>query len=66
MEPEISVFGEKVELFESVELGWTGPRERRELAKSGSEASREMAWCTCQRIAYMKVKTGTRIHLSSH
>jgi len=35
--------GEKVELFERVELGWTGPRERRERAKSGSEASREMA-----------------------
>ena len=24
-------------------LGWTGPRERRERAKSGSEASRLMA-----------------------
>lgn len=34
---------EKVELLESVELGWTGPRERRERAKSGSEASRAIA-----------------------
>lgn len=40
-----------MEEFERVEEGWTGPRERRERAKSGSEASRLMAvemvlaWC---------------------
>ncbi len=33
----------KVEEFDSVELGWTGPSERRERAKSGSEASSAMA-----------------------
>ena len=32
-----------VEVFERVELGCTGPRERREAAKSGSRASRETA-----------------------
>ncbi len=39
--------GLKVDEFERVELGWTGPRERRDRAKSGSEASRLMAadWC---------------------
>lgn len=40
--------GLKVEEFERVELGWTGPRERRDLAKSGSEASRLMANDRCQ------------------
>lgn len=35
--------GEKVEELERVEEGWTGPRERRERAKSGSEASRFIA-----------------------
>lgn len=35
---------EKVELFERVDDGWTGPRERRERAKSGSEASRDIAF----------------------
>ena len=34
--------GRNVEVLESVELGWTGPRERREAAKSGSRASREI------------------------
>lgn len=34
---------ENVEELERVEEGWTGPRERRERAKSGSEASRFMA-----------------------
>lgn len=33
----------KVEELERVELGWTGPSERRERAKSGSEASRVIA-----------------------
>ncbi|KAK1808321.1 hypothetical protein LTR12_017318 [Friedmanniomyces endolithicus] len=33
----------KAELGEKVGLGWTAPRERRERAKSGSEASRLMA-----------------------
>lgn len=33
----------KVEVLERVELGWTGPRERREAAKSGSRASSEIA-----------------------
>ncbi len=32
--------GEKVEEFDSMGEGCTGPRERRERAKSGSEASR--------------------------
>lgn len=40
----------KVELFESVELGCTGPRERSERAKSGSEASRAMAR-SCQLVS---------------
>lgn len=50
-EGEGAELGEKVEEFERVEDGWTGPRERRERAKSGSEASRLMAgemvlaWC---------------------
>lgn len=35
--------GEKVEVLERVEEGCTGPRERRERAKSGSEASRFIA-----------------------
>lgn len=34
---------ENVEELERVEEGWTGPRERRERAKSGSEASRLIA-----------------------
>ena len=34
---------EKVELLERVLEGWTGPRERRDAAKSGSDASSEMA-----------------------
>lgn len=40
--------GLNVEEFERVELGWTGPRERRDFAKSGSEASRLMANDRCQ------------------
>ena len=32
-----------MEVSERVELGWTGPRERREAAKSGSRASSEIA-----------------------
>ena len=35
--------GLKVELLDRVEDGWTGPRERRDAAKSGSEASRDIA-----------------------
>ena len=35
--------GEKVEEFESMGEGCTGPRDRRERANSGSEASRLMA-----------------------
>ena len=34
---------EKVELLDSVLEGWTGPRERRDAEKSGSEASRNIA-----------------------
>ena len=33
----------KVEVLERVELGWTGPRDWREAAKSGSRASSEIA-----------------------
>ena len=36
----VLVWLEKVEVWERVGLGWTGPRERRDRAKSGSEASR--------------------------
>ena len=35
--------GEKVDECEMVEEGWTGPRDRRDLAKWGSEASRLIA-----------------------
>ena len=34
---------EKVELLDSMLEGWTGPRERRDAAKSGSDASRDIA-----------------------
>ena len=34
---------EKVELLDSMLEGWTGPRERRDAAKSGSDASRNIA-----------------------
>ena len=34
---------EKVELLDSMLEGWTGPRERSDAAKSGSDASRDIA-----------------------
>lgn len=39
MEPLV----EKVELLDSMLEGWTGPRERRDAAKPGSDASRDIA-----------------------
>ena len=39
MEPLV----EKVELLDSMLDGWTGPKERRDAAKSGSDASRDIA-----------------------
>ena len=41
--PEFDVGWPKADEGERVGLGWTGPRERRERAKSGSEASRLIA-----------------------
>ena len=40
---EAEDIAEKVELLERVLEGWTGPRERRDAAKSGSDASRDIA-----------------------
>ena len=43
MAKDLEPLVEKVELLDSVLEGWTGPRERRDAAKSGSEASRDIA-----------------------
>ena len=40
---EAEGMAEKVELLERVLEGWTGPRERRDAAKSGSDASKDIA-----------------------
>ena len=43
---------EKVELLERVLEGWTGPKERRDAAKSGSDASRDIATAHIRKSTY--------------
>ena len=54
---------EKVELLDSVLDGWTGPRERREAAKSGSDASRDIA---VARIRMSYVFSGYEVDVRIH
>ena len=65
LEPLLGAEGmaEKVELLESVLEGWTGPRERRDAAKSGSDASRDIA------VAHVRKSTNSiaiRHHVRIH
>ena len=67
LEPLLGVEGmaEKVELLERVLEGCTGPRERRDAAKSGSDASRDIAvthirMSTCS----IAIRHDVRIHSS--
>lgn len=56
---------EKVELLDSVLEGWTGPRERRDAAKSGSDASRVIAVVHIRKSIYLTaVRHDVRIHSS--
>ena len=56
---------EKVELLERVLEGWTGPRERRDAAKSGSDASRDMAVARIRKSTYsIAIRHHVRIHSS--
>ena len=56
---------EKVELLERVLEGWTGPRERRDAAKSGSDASRDIAVAQIRKSTYLiAIRHHVRIHSS--
>ncbi len=56
---------EKVELLERVLEGWTGPRERRDAAKSGSDASRDIAAAHIRKSMHsVAIRHDIRIHSS--
>lgn len=62
---EAEGLAEKVELLERVLEGWTGPRERRDAAKCGSDASRDIAAAHVRKSTYSRaMRHSVRIHSS--
>ena len=62
---EAEGLAEKVELLERVLEGWTGPRERRDAAKCGSDASRDIAAAHVRKSTYSRaIRHDVRIHSS--
>ena len=55
---------EKVELLDRVLEGWTGPKERRDAAKSGSDASRDIATTHIRKSTYSNA-TRHDVHIHS-